>query len=92
MAVWRRPGFIAAVLWCAVLASAGHAIYAKHRSRELFAQLERLYRERDQLNITFGQLQTEQSTFSAHAQVEVMAVSQLHMVAPDPARIQVVKP
>jgi cell division protein FtsL len=92
MAVMRRPWIIAAALWCAVLASAAGAVYTKHRARELFVDLERLYSERDQLDITWGQLQAEQSTYSAHAQVEVIAVGQLRMVTPDPARIQLVNP
>ena len=92
MALLRKPWFMASVLWCAVLASATGAIYTKHRSRELSVQLERLSRTRDQLDITWGQLQAEQSTYSAHAQVEVVAVGQLHMVTPDPARIQLVNP
>ena len=80
------------VLWCGVLASAAGAIYTKHRSRELFVQLERLHRDREQLDMTWGQLQTEQSMYTAHAQVEAFATSRLHMVAPDPARIQLVTP
>ena len=37
------------VLWLAVLASAAGAIYVKHRSRELFVELERVNRERDRV-------------------------------------------
>jgi cell division protein FtsL len=83
---------IVSVLWCAVLASAAGAVYTKHRSRELFVELERLRRERDQLDVTWGQWQTEQSTFTAHAWVEAVAVGRLHMIVPDPARTQVVGP
>lgn len=92
MAVLRKPWLVAAVLWCAVLSSAAGAIYTKHRARELFAELERQYARRDQLDITWGQLQAEQSTLSAHAQVEGVAVERLKMVSPDPARIQLVNP
>jgi cell division protein FtsL len=87
----RHSWILVTVLWCAVLASAAGAVYTKHRSRELFVQLEQLNRERDQLDMTWGQLQTEQSMYTAHAQVEAIAVTRLHMVAPDPARIQLVE-
>lgn len=91
-ALLRHPWLVVSVLWCAVLASAAGAVYTKHRSRELFVQLERLHRERDQLDVTWGQLQTEQSTWTAHALVETVASERLHMLAPDPASIQLVSP
>ncbi len=82
----------ALLLWCAALASAAGAIYAKHRSRELFVQLEALHRQRDNLEIEWGRLQLEQSTWSAHAFVERVATTRLKMAAPDPKGIQVVLP
>jgi cell division protein FtsL len=92
MAVMRQHWVIAMLLWCAVLGSAAAAVYTRHRSRELFVELERLHRQRDQLDITWGQLQLEQSTFSAHAHVEATARARLSMFTPDPARIQQVVP
>jgi cell division protein FtsL len=92
MRLLHHPWIVVTVLWCAVLASAAGAIYTKHRSRELFVELERLHRERDQLDTTWGLLQTEQSTFTAHALVETVAIQRLGMIAPDPARIQLVAP
>jgi cell division protein FtsL len=70
MTLLRNSWVVVTVLWCAVLASAAGAVYTKHRSRELFVQLGELYRERDQLDMTWGQLQTEQSMYTAHAQVQ----------------------
>ena len=79
-------------LWCFVLASAAGAVYAKHRSRELFVEIERLNRQRDNLEIEWGQLQLEQSAWSAHAFVERVATTRLKMATPDAQRIQVVQP
>jgi cell division protein FtsL len=81
-----------AVLWLATLGSAAGAIYAKHRSRELFVELERLHSQRDNIEIEWGQLQLEQSAWSTHAFVERVATTRLNMSSPDPARIQVVGP
>jgi cell division protein FtsL len=92
MSLLRNPWLLVTVLWCAVLASAAGAVYTKHRSRELFVELERLHRERDRLDVTWGQWQTEQSTFSAHAQVEAVATGRLGMTVPDPTKIQLVTP
>jgi cell division protein FtsL len=88
----RNPWVIAAVLWCAVLASAAGAVYTRHRSRELFVELERLHRQRDALQIEWGQLQLEQSAWSTNAFVERVATTRLHMATPDPTRIKVVLP
>jgi cell division protein FtsL len=92
MRLLRNSWLVVTVLWCAVLGSAAGAVYTKHRSRELFVQLERLHRERDALDMTWGQLQTEQSMYTAHAQVEAFATGRLRMVTPDPAKIQLVAP
>jgi cell division protein FtsL len=93
MTLSRRTLWIAVIaLWFAVLGSAAGAIYTKHHSRELFVELERLKTRRDNLEIEWGQLQLEQSSWSAHAFVEHVASTRLHMATPDPLRIQVVQP
>jgi cell division protein FtsL len=92
MRLLRQGWIVVAVLWFGVLASAAGAIYTRHRSRELFVELERLHRQRDQLEVEWGQLQLEQSAWSTHAFVERVATTRLQMVTPDPARIRVVTP
>jgi len=88
----RFRWLIVALLWFAVLGSAAGAVYTRHRSRELFVELERMHAQRDRLAVEWGQLQLEQSAWSTHAFVERVATSRLKMVTPDPARIRVVKP
>jgi cell division protein FtsL len=80
------------LLWFAVLGSAAGAIYCKHRSRELFVELERLNARRDNLEIQWGQLQLEQSAWSTHAFVERVASAKLHMAMPPPKEIEIVTP
>ena len=84
--------FFVALVWFAVLGSAAGTVYTRHRSRELFVELERMHAQRDRLDVEFGQLQLEQSSWSTHAFVERVATTRLKMVTPDPARIRVVKP
>ncbi len=89
------PGKIAlltGLLWFAALGSAAGAIYAKHRARELFVELEKLNTNRDNLEIEWGQLQLEQSAWSSHAFVEQVAITRLHMATPPAREIQVVRP
>jgi cell division protein FtsL len=85
-------GVVLPVLWLATLGSAAGAIYAKHRSRELFIELERLNRERDRYEVEWGQLQLEQSAWSTHAFVESVAGARLKMSMPQPTEIEVVAP
>jgi len=80
------------VLWVATLGSAAAAVYLKHRSREMFVELERLDNRRDNLDIEWGQLQLEQSAWSTHAFVERVASAKLHMAMPPPKEIEIVSP
>lgn len=83
---------VIAALWVAALASAAGAIYSKHRARELFVALERLNRQRDTIEIEWGQLQLEQSAWSTHAFVERVASTKLRMASPPPKEIELISP
>ena len=80
------------ILWVAALGSAAAAVYFKHRSREMFVQLERLETRRDNVQIEWGQLQLEQSAWSTHAFVERVASTKLHMAMPPPKEIEIIAP
>ena len=86
----RRVSFVA--LAAGVLASAVAAVYAKHENRKLFAELQGLTDERDQLEVDWGRLQMEQSTWSTHARVEQLARDQMHMRSPAADEIRMVTP
>jgi cell division protein FtsL len=66
-------------------------IYTKHESRKLFVELESLTHERDQLNIEWGQLQIEQSTWATHARIEQVATDDLSLVRPIASEIFVIE-
>jgi len=80
------------LLWLAVLASSAGVVYSKHRARQLFIRLEALDTARDNLDIEWGQLQLEESTWSTQAFVESVARKKLHMTTPAPADIRLVSP
>jgi cell division protein FtsL len=88
----RVLSVVVPALWLLTLGSAAGAIYSKHRARELFLELERLSRARDELEIDWGRLQLEQSAWSTHAFVESVATQKLKMTTPRPADIEVVAP
>jgi cell division protein FtsL len=79
------------LLWIAVLGSAAAVIYARHQSRELFIQLERLNGRRDALDVEWGRLQLEQSAWSTNAFVERVANAKLRMNLPQTAEVRIVR-
>lgn len=81
-----------ALLIAAVFLSALAVIDARHENRLLFAQLQQLRQQRDQINIEWGQLLLEQSTWSTHARIEQMATQKLDMEMPMHPEIVVVYP
>jgi len=66
-------------------------VYTKHESRNLFVELEGLTHARDELNIEWGQLQIEQSTWATHARIEKVAADDLSLVRPATADIYVIE-
>ena len=79
------------VLWCAVLAMAVGVVWGKQQSRNQFVELQRLEKERDQLDTEWGQLRLEQSTLVTYGRIEKMAREDLRMVVPDPNQVRLVE-
>lgn len=88
----RLTRAIIALLTAALLLSALAVIDARHENRMLFAQLQQLRQQRDQLNVEWSQLLLEQSTWSTHARVEQLATGELDMQMPAHPRLVLVKP
>ncbi len=80
------------VLILAGLPSAVGCIYSKHQSRKLFTELQAMTKERDRLEVEWGRLQIEQSTWSTHARVERLAREQMRMRTPVAGEILLVRP
>ncbi len=66
----------------AVVLSAVAVVYSKHQSRKLFVELQTLYQQIDELDIEWGRLQLEQSTWSSHGRIEEIARKKLNMTLP----------
>ena len=77
-------------LAAAVVVSSVWVIKAKHQARQLFVELEALNRERDRLQIDWGRLQLEQSTWGTHPRIESLALERLNLASPRPEQVIVV--
>lgn len=87
----QRPAVLVFALAVVCVISALALVYTKHESRKLFIELETLTDERDELNIEWGQLQIEQSTWATHARIEQVASDELQLTRPDTTEIFVIQ-
>jgi cell division protein FtsL len=85
-------GVVLPLLLLAVVASAVSAAYAKHRSRKLFIELQVLQEQRDAMNVEWGQLQLEQSTYTTHGRIEGAARERLGMHNPTAQQVTIIRP
>jgi len=65
-------------------------VTSQHKSRKLFTELDREQERGRALEVEYGQLQLESSTWGLHSRVERIAGSALGMRAPDPRRVKMV--
>jgi cell division protein FtsL len=91
MKTQMQGAMVCAVLSIFVVITAITCVYARHESRSQFTQLQSLIVQRDALEVDWGRLQIEQSTWSGHARVEQLARNKMHMRNPDPEEILVVQ-
>jgi len=78
------------VLLAMLIACSLGLVNSQHQARKLFITLEEEGARSRQLEVEFGQLQLEQSTWAMHTRIEKIASQSLRMRAPDARRIQVV--
>jgi len=72
---------------CALL-----VVTSQHKARKLYVELQKEQELTRQIEVEWGQLQLEQSTWAMHARIEKIASGQLMMHVPSPSRVQVVPP
>jgi cell division protein FtsL len=80
------------LLLAVLVACAIGLVTSQHRARKLFSDLEREQNRARELDIDFGRLQLEASTWGLHQRVEKIAKGSLGMRIPDPRRVRVVSP
>jgi len=87
----RQPVLLIFVFAVVCVLSGMALVYTKHEARKLFVELEGLTHERDELNIEWGQLQIEQSTWAQHARIEQVATKDLSLLRPETTDIFVIE-
>ena len=67
-------------------------VTSQHKARKLYVELQKEQELARQIEVEWGQLQLEQSTWAMHARIEKIASGQLMMHVPPPSRVQVIPP
>ena len=80
------------VLLAALTACALALVTSQHQARKLYVELQKEQELAKELDVEWGQLQLEASTWATHARVEKLAIRALGMRVPPASRVQVVPP
>jgi cell division protein FtsL len=81
---------IATALAVLVVVSGVVIVDAKQDSRRLFAEFQELEREQDRLQIDWGRLRLEQSTWATHPRIESLARERLELEEPSDEQVKIV--
>jgi cell division protein FtsL len=79
------------LLLIAVVLCALSVVTSQHKARKLFIELQKEKEQAQQMDVEWGQLQLEQSTWATPARVEHVAVQKLHMQLPKNGQIQIIR-
>ena len=82
--------FNLALLLAVMLCSLG-LVTAQHKARKLFQALEAEQERSRSLDVEYGQIQLELSTWATHPRIEKIAREHLRMQAPEPAKVVVAR-
>jgi cell division protein FtsL len=78
------------LLLAVLVACAIGLVTSQHKARKLFSDLERGQNRARELDIDYGRLQLEASTWGLHQRVEKIAAGTLGMRTPDPRRVRII--
>jgi cell division protein FtsL len=67
-------------------------VTSQHKARKLFVELQKQQDQARRLEVEYGQLQLEQSTWAMHSRVEKIAANNLQMRIPPATRVHLVPP
>jgi cell division protein FtsL len=79
------------LLLVAVVLCALSVVTSQHKARKLFIELQQEKKQAQKMDVEWGQLQLEQSTWATPARVEQVAVKKLHMQLPKNGQVQFIK-
>ena len=85
------PTMTPLLLLLAVIVCALGVVASQHKARKLFIELQQEKDRAQQMEVEWGQLQLEQSTWAMPARVEKIAAAKLQMQMPQSGQIQFIR-
>ena len=85
-----QTGLTAGLITLLILSSVA-VVYVTHENRRLVGALQNMLTYQQQLQVEWGQLMLEQSTWAAHGRIESLATKKLHMELPSAQDVVIVK-
>ena len=82
---------VLAVLTAALLVSGLGLVFVKYENRKLYTEWQQLVSERDEMNVDWGRLQLELSTWATHPRIERLARERLDMKNPDSDEVVIIR-
>jgi cell division protein FtsL len=90
-AIFSPRMMLICMVLASVLASGLAVIYVTYKNRNLLNELQQLKNERNALQVQWGQLLIEQSTFSLEGRIERKAFDELQMQVPEFSELVMVR-
>jgi len=87
----RGSNALNALLLLAVMVCALSVVTSQHKARKLYIELQKEKELAQQMEVEWGQLQLEQSTWATPARIEKVAARQLGMQLPGNGQVQFIK-
>jgi len=90
--MWHSgSGALNGLLLAAVVMCALSVVTSQHKARKLYIELQKQKELAQQMDVEWGQLQLEQSTWAAPARVEKVAAQKLQMQLPKNGQVQFIR-
>ena len=84
------PAYQGLLLVAVVLCALG-VVTSQYKARKLFIELQQEKDQAQKMDVEWGQLQLEQSTWATPARVEEVAVNKLHMQLPKSGQVKFIR-
>ncbi len=86
-----KQQWILGVLWLLIILTALAIVMLRYHNRNLFYQWQQLQQQQHNLDIQWGQLLLEASTWSDYHRIEQLSQQQFEMRHPEPSEILTIK-
>jgi cell division protein FtsL len=89
--MWHSGNALNVLLLAVTVVCALSVVTSQHKARKLYVELQKQKEQAQQMDVEWGQLQLEQSTWATPARVEKIAAQRLQMQLPGSGQVQFIR-